>query len=262
MNLLEEKMISTLIDLKENYGALGLKAEFEAEGTKFEEAIRLKEIATRAGLDLSIKIGGCEAVKDMYDAKEIGATSIIAPMIESPYAAKKYLQAAKNVFSPKEQGKVKFLINIETKYGFEYLNEILESDYSKNLTGIVFGRTDMAGSLDLDVDDVNNDIIFEYAQKIAHITKKYGKEFVIGGGVTHSSVEFFKKIPNNSLDRFETRKIIFNAQSALKNENIQKGILEALEFEIMWLKDKQEYCKTTTKEDKARLRILETRCAS
>ena len=31
MNILEKQMINTLIDLKENYGAIGIKAEFEAE---------------------------------------------------------------------------------------------------------------------------------------------------------------------------------------------------------------------------------------
>ena len=43
--------------------------QFEAEGTRMEEALRLKEIVTKAGLELTIKVGGCEAIKDMYDAR-------------------------------------------------------------------------------------------------------------------------------------------------------------------------------------------------
>ena len=83
MNNLEKKMVEVLKDLKENYHVEGIKAEFEAEGTRMEEALRLKEVITKAGLDLTIKTGGCEAIKDMYDARSIGVTRIVAPMIES-----------------------------------------------------------------------------------------------------------------------------------------------------------------------------------
>ena len=78
MNLLEKKMVDTLKDLKENHHVLGIKAEFEAEGTRLEEALRLKEVVTKAGLDLTIKIGGCEAIKDMFDARTIGVSALLA----------------------------------------------------------------------------------------------------------------------------------------------------------------------------------------
>ena len=57
MNTLEKKMVDTLKDLRENHHVVGIKAEFEAEGTRLEEALRLKEVVTKAGLDLTIKIG-------------------------------------------------------------------------------------------------------------------------------------------------------------------------------------------------------------
>ena len=44
MNRLEKKMLDALIDLKENHHVVGVKAEFEAEGTRMEEALRLKEV--------------------------------------------------------------------------------------------------------------------------------------------------------------------------------------------------------------------------
>ena len=47
-------MVDQLKDLKENHFAIGIKAEFEAEGTRLEEALRLKEVITKAGLDLTI----------------------------------------------------------------------------------------------------------------------------------------------------------------------------------------------------------------
>ncbi|MCQ2754659.1 MAG: aldolase/citrate lyase family protein [bacterium] len=259
MNLLERKMVDVLLDLKENHHVAGIKAEFEAEGTRLEEALRLKEVVTRAGLDLTIKVGGCEAIKDMYDARTIGVSAIVAPMIESPYAVKKFLQATKMAFPEEERNSMKFLVNIETKYGFNYLDEILGSDFAKDLSGIVFGRTDMTGSLGMSKDDINHEIIFDYAQKIAEKTLEYKKELVIGGGVSAMSLPFFKRLPQGALTRFETRKVIFNAQDALKDENADKGILKAVGFELMWIKNKQNFYSAISSEDIKRIEVLESR---
>ena len=259
MNLLEQKMCDTLKDLKENHHVVGIKAEFEAEGTRLEEAMRLKEIVTRAGLDLTIKIGGCEAIKDMYDARIIGVSAIVAPMIESPYAVKKYLQAVKMAFPEEERKSIKFLINIETKYGFNYLEEILTADFAKDLTGIVMGRTDMTGSLGMSKDDINHQVILEYANAIAQKTLKYKKELVIGGGVSADSLPFFKKLPVGALNRFETRKVIFDAQTALQDKNADKGILKAVGFELMWIKNKQNFYSAISQEDNKRIKVLESR---
>ena len=48
MNKLEKQMVETLKDLKTNHHVMGIKAEFEAEGTRLEEAMRLKEVVTKA----------------------------------------------------------------------------------------------------------------------------------------------------------------------------------------------------------------------
>ena len=117
MNALEQRMVDVLKDLKENHHVVGVKAEFEAEGTRMEEALRLKEVITKAGLDLTIKIGGCEAIRDMYDARSIGVTRIVAPMIETPYALKKYLTATHMVYPKDEWETVDFLINVPVMKG-------------------------------------------------------------------------------------------------------------------------------------------------
>lgn len=259
MNFLEKKMVNVLLDLKKNYHVIGVKAEFEAEGARMEEALRLKEVVTRAGLDLTIKIGGCEALKDMYDARTIGVNTIVAPMIESPYAMQKYIQSTKMAFTEEEREEIKFLINLETIYGFNYLDETLNSKSASDLAGIVFGRTDMCGSLGLSSDCINDDKLLEYAQKIAEKTLEYKKEFVIGGGVSAHSIPFFKKLPQNSLTRFETRKVIFDAQSALKDEKIEDGILKAVGFELMWIKNKRDFYGAIYREDAKRIEILESR---
>jgi 4-hydroxy-2-oxoheptanedioate aldolase len=228
MNNLEKKMVSTLQDLKENHHVIGVKAEFEAEGTRMEEALRLKEVVTKAGLDLTIKIGGCEAIKDMYDARSIGVNAIVAPMIETPYAMKKYVKATKFIFPEEERKDIKFLLNIETITGFNNLGDMLVSPDFKDIAGIVLGRVDMTGSMGLTREDINIDQIFNIANVMSEKIKATKKDMVIGGGVSAQSLPFFKKLPY--LSRFETRKIIFDAQTALKDNDADKG-----NFESSWI---------------------------
>lgn len=262
MNNLEKKMMTTLIDLKENHHVIGVKAEFEAEGTRMEEALRLKEVVTRSGLNLTIKIGGCEALKDMYDARLIGVNAIVAPMIESPYALKKYMEASKYAFPEDERKEIKFLINIETIYGFKYIEEVLSSSFSADLAGVVFGRTDMTGSLNMSSDQINHDDILNYAKVIAEKALKYKKELVVGGGVSAASIPFFKQLPPKSLTRFETRKVIFDAPKALVDKNAEKGILKAVGFELMWIKNKRDFYGLIHSEDHKRIEVLESRYKS
>src|SRR5574344_2598639 len=141
MNLSEKNLLKILTELKEKYFASGIKIEFETEVTTFSEASVLKNFSDKAGLNFTVKIGGAEAVTDMYEAKKIGVKTLVAPMIESSYALKKYINSAKTVFNeiPPE-----FFINIETITGYKNLDEILKTSETKYLSGIVLGRFDMA----------------------------------------------------------------------------------------------------------------------
>jgi 2,4-dihydroxyhept-2-ene-1,7-dioic acid aldolase len=171
MNILEQKMSEILKDLKANHHVVGIKAEFEAEGTRMEEAVRLKEVVASAGLDLTIKVGGCEALKDMYDAKTIGVARIVGPMIETPFALKKFVAAA-NLAFPKDRGdNVEFLVNIETKTGYANIDEMLDSPCMKDIKGIVVGRVDMTGSLGMTREDINSDKIFEIAKDFGQMPR-------------------------------------------------------------------------------------------
>lgn len=257
MNALEKQMVKTLTDLRTQHHVLGVKAEFEAEGTRLEEAMRLKEVVTKAGLDLTIKIGGCEAVKDMYDAKVIGVNTIVAPMIESPYAMKKYVQCTKMVFYDSED--IKFLFNLETNTGYKNLDAMLASPEMKDIDGLVLGRVDMTGSLGMSREDINSEEIFKICRDVAQKTLAHKKELVIGGGVSAQSLPFFAKLPEGALNRFETRKIIFDAQAMLKDKNAEKGILKAVGFELMWLKNKRDFYGTIHLEDAKRIDMLEAR---
>jgi 4-hydroxy-2-oxoheptanedioate aldolase len=258
MNLLEKKMLETLKDLRENHYVTGVKAEFEAEGTRLEEALRLKEVVTKSGLDLTLKIGGCEAVRDMYEARVIGVKRIVGPMIESPYALKKFLNAVKIAFPKDEIEEVSFLVNIETIDGYKNIDRILNIEEIDSLDGVVLGRVDMVGSMGLKRDEINTSKIFEIAVDIFSKAKKKSLECVVGGGVAAEALPFFRKMPEGLLDRYETRKVIFECPNAL-NKDAEKGILKAVGFELMWLKNKRDFYGLIFEEDRMRIEMLQTR---
>lgn len=256
MNDLEKIILEKLHELKENFCATGVKAEFEAEGTMLDEAFRLKNIVSEAGLEFTIKIGGCEAIKEMYEAKSVGVNSLVAPMIETPYALKKFSNAINKVFTDVENGK--FFANIETITGFNNLNDIIYSEEFNTLSGIVLGRDDMTGSMGLSNQSVESHELFNIASIIASKMKSAEKEFIVGGSISTKTIDFFNKLPENSLKKFETRKIIFDSK-VLKQKNVNVGLIKAIEFELLWLKNKREHYKMVFDEDTQRLSVLEKR---
>jgi hypothetical protein len=257
MNTLENHMIEVLKDLKDNHHVIGVKAEFEAEGTRIEEALRLKEVVTKAGLELTIKTGGCEAIKDMYDARAIGVVNLVAPMIESAYALKKYLFSIKNSFPEDERKNICFLINIETIDGYRNFDRMLELPEIKDLGGVVLGRVDMTGSLGLTREDINSDKIYELAKDLFTKAKKKGLKCVVGGGVAKEALPFIRNL-GGLLDRYETRKVIFQCPEAL-DDKAEQGILKAVGFELMWLKNKRDFYGMIFNEDKQRIDMLQSR---
>lgn len=255
MNSLERRMTELLLELRARYHAVLVKAEFEDEGSRLDEVLRLKEIAARAGLGLAIKIGGCSAVKELHEARALAARQVIAPMVESPYALAKFVAAVGRVYPADELGEVAFLINVETITACRNFEQMLARPELSELTGIVIGRTDLAGSLGLERAAVDSPPILELALAVAAAAKARGLQVTVGGSVSANSLPFFGAFPHGHLDRIETRKVVF--ADPLPPGDPALALRLAAEFELLWLRNKRAHYGALPQEDDRRLLRLE-----
>ena len=261
MNLREREMLEILKKLRQEYGAVSVKAEFEAEGTRTEELIRLIDLARRADLKVGLKIGGAEAVRDLIESKSFGVEYIIAPMVETPYALKKFIEAKNKVYSAENQEDTKFLFNVETITTFNNLDEMIKvGKVAGGVQGGVFGRVDFSGSLGFDRSAIDTQGVTEYVVKAATALKAAGLELVVGGAIGVSSLPELAKIYAVHLSRFETRKVIFNG-TALDNPKMARGLEQTVHFELSWLKNKRDYYGSIQSEDASRIEMLDKRWA-
>ena len=242
-----------LKELKQHFGVIGLRADMSSEICTPEELLCFKELSMRLGLEFTVKIGGCDAITDVFFAKRSDAQNLIAPMCETPYSVEKFVNACKYVYQ--DLNAINLYINIETATSYNNLDSILSSPYMENIKGIVLGRDDMAQSFGIPSEEINSGRMLELTKNIAQKVSLSGKEFVVGGGIRPKSETFLGKIYQTYLTKFETRRIIFDGSEIL-NENFLEGIKKAVEFEKMWLKYRNDNINPDFKNTEKRIREL------
>jgi hypothetical protein len=248
MNSQERQMLDTLKELKEVYNVYGIKAEFEAEGARIDELVSLRNIVAKADLNFVIKIGGCEAIHDMNQAKILGATGIMAPMIETPFAMSKFAAAANRVYGG-EIDSVEWIINAETKTCHANYKEILEAGEGF-LNAVTVGRSDLSASMGIVRKDIESKAVFDATRDLLQMSKVAGHTTNFGGNIGIESIPFIVGM-SDVAERFETRKVVITIN---KDEKfLKKAIAKAIEFELQWLLNKKTYYARLSLEDEARI---------
>lgn len=246
-----EKNIEILRFLKQNCGACAIKLEFETEYTTDNDNNLFKELVKQSDMELSIKIGGAGAFRDLILAKNMGANNIIAPMVESVYSLKKFVDSVKLL----QDNNIKLYFNLETIGGFSNLDLMIENtSLIKSLAGVVFGRTDFAHSLGFqDCKEANSSEVLDYLNLSLKKLENTALEVLVGGNISFHSIDFLRKVNSDIFSKIETRKVVFNKEKFLSNPNL--AIKKALEFEQNWLEMKE----ISSFFDKKRIDLLKKR---
>ncbi|MEK7596156.1 MAG: citrate lyase beta subunit [Patescibacteria group bacterium] len=258
MNTLEYQMIETLKKLKDDYGIFEIKAEFEAEGSRMEEMMRLKDVTAFVGLPIILKIGGVEAVTDIYNALSIGVKGIVAPMAETPFALTKWLNLIKNMVPLDNAEDIEFAVNFETITTYRNIDDMLALPDIPLLTGVTIGRVDLTASMGFDRCVINtSQEVYEICDIMMRKIKVKRLRTGLGGGISVEALPIIKRfVEDQLLNKFETRKVVFPADSWKYGE---AAILKAVEFELLWLKSKRRYYSRVRAEDEHRISMLEKR---
>ena len=255
----ERRMLDMLKKGRDRHGIVAVKAEFEAEGTRPDEFLRLLELAHRADLKVALKIGGCEAISDLQASKLYGVDYIIAPMVETAYALTKFVEAKTKTHGDTGHA-TQFLFNLETEATLRNLEEILPVARA-GVDDIVFGRVDFTLSRGLPRKAINEREITDAVLKVARACADADLELVVGGSVAPEALPALREIRQVRLDRFETRKIVFDG-AVVETSGYDAAVATAIAFELDWLENKRDYYREIAEEDGARIRMMRERSAT
>ena len=228
-----KKIINYLKKLKKQ-NIVAVKQSLEDEGASFEELTLMRKITKKASLKHNIKVGGCEAKTDIYFCEKLGVDGIVAPMVESNYALRKFMQI---ISKNKKQS---LYINLESIQAFKNINQMIRTKNFKKLRGIVIGRSDLAGSLNLQKSEVDSKKIFKLVLNLLKKIKRKKVTTKMGGSLTTRSLDFANKLYKMKLlDSVETRNIEIKLSDQVFN-NFNKLIIDIFNFELEWIKYKQK----------------------
>ena len=201
---------------------ISLKGEFEAEGLSRDTVAAESAFAARHGVGYLVKIGGCEAKSDMRFLMQMGIKSIVAPMIESPFAMRKYQEML-------PEGAFEHVgVTIETVDAVARIDEIL--DAGTKLTEVTVGRTDLTASYG--GNNVDGERTIEMVKKVARAAQARGLKTTMGGSVNKNTRALLAEdeVLRELISCVETRKCVmpvdkFATNGALQDAFEVEGVL-------------------------------------
>jgi len=246
-----EKLQKILLTLKD-LGCCGIKISFEDEGALYNEMVSMTSLISLCNLDLSIKIGGCEAKRDIVDCLSLNCSHVVAPMVESKFSLSKFISMTNEYNFNKKKG-----INVETIQSYNNLDDM--SLLFDKVDFITFGRVDFVKSLDKDRSFVDSEEMYQNVKNVFEKAREYNLSCYLGGAITINSKDFIEKLMNNNLlDKFETRYIMFDVNKININD-FNRLLHYANIFEVEWLKYIHNRYNTFANKDIKRIEMISER---
>lgn len=222
-----EDTLRDLLDELKTLGAVALKGGFEAEAQTLEDVLRMRMLDPR--LPITVKIGGPEAYSDLRLLFEWGIRSFVAPMVETPFAVRKVVQAMRTLCGDDVQ-LLEASINLESVTAYRLRHDILSCPDVPAIAKVNVGRTDLAASVDR---SVYSGVVMHMTRSLIAVARARGLRTGLGGSIVPDMIEAV--LAGCAPDEFETRHVIFETA---RTGDAPAAVRLALEFEatlIDWL---------------------------
>lgn len=246
-----ENIRSHLLELTNASVLIGLKAGTEAEDLNYEEILFLRKLSDDR-IPLYVKIGGPEARNDIRELVSRGVDGLIAPMVESEYALRKFIQALRDVLTDEQFNRLNRSINLETMLAVTQLPDILKSPAFREIHRVTAARSDLSESLNLDPDDEK---ITATCRHIIDSVRTLGCLTSTGGNIHPGNIE--KILKEIGSDQVNTRNLLMNAKFLARDPVV--FMKEFLNFEISLNHALADFSPGRAALHEERARILEFR---
>ena len=206
--------------LRDKYSIVGVKGGTEIEAMTFDDIYTMRSVSDGI-LPMTVKIGGAEARNDIDYMMSIGVDTILAPMIESPYALRNFVRTMETM---DKDHTCRMAVNIETIFAYNNLTAIFAMSEFEHVHSVTVGRTDLSGSLGMNVD---SDRVTEITADIIRRAKQYDKMTSVGGKIMPDNAELVKT--GTKPNTINTRHIIIDTSA--------DNITESVYYALLWERD-------------------------
>jgi hypothetical protein len=221
-----------LQNLIEQDGICAMKLSTEDAGMPFDDILERHRLFGDM-LPIQLKIGGPEARNDMRTGVAIGCRALIAPMIESPYSLRNFLEACRETLGEERFSYIDKQINIETIQGANQIEEILACPEAEELSQITVGRHDLCRSMN---EKPNHPRVIELIKQIVSCAHQHGINTSIGGRITPGDAKLIAD--DIKPDKINTREIGFKISTPEMAEIITQKLID---FEVKLLKHERSF---------------------